>query len=42
MRIIKLDQAARKNILADLLKRDPNNYTAYADTVAQIVENVKT
>lgn len=41
MRIIQLDEASRQNILADLLKRDPNNYTAYADTVQTIVETVK-
>ena len=26
MRIVELDEASRKDILADLLKRDPNNY----------------
>ncbi len=41
MRIVKLDEASKKNILADLLKRDPNNYGAYADTVQEIVESVK-
>lgn len=41
MRIIKLDQQSRQNILADLLKRDPNNYDQYEDTVREIVENVK-
>lgn len=41
MRIIKLDEASRQNILADLLKRDPNNYDTYADTVEKIVETVK-
>lgn len=41
MRIIQLDEGSRKNILEDLLKRDPNQYSAYADTVAEIVERVK-
>ena len=41
MRIVALDEASRKDILADLLKRDPNNYTAYSDTVQEIVDTVK-
>ncbi len=41
MRIVKLNETSRQNILADLLKRDPNNYGAYADTVQEIVETVK-
>lgn len=41
MRIVKLDQQSKQNILADLLKRDPNNYNQYEDTVREIVENVK-
>lgn len=41
MRIIKLDEQSKQNILADLLKRDPNNYSSYADTVTQIVDDVK-
>ncbi len=41
MRIIKLDEQSRANILADLLKRDPNNYSAYEGTVQQIVEDVR-
>lgn len=41
MRIVKLDETSRQNILADLLKRDPNNYGAYSDTVQEIVETVK-
>ncbi len=34
MRIVKLDEASMKNILADMLKRDPNNYDAYTETGA--------
>ena len=33
MRIVKLDDASMKNILADMLKRDPNNYDSYTQTV---------
>ena len=41
MRILKLDEASKKNILNDLLKRSPNNYDEYADTVAAIVNDVR-
>ena len=41
MRIIKLNEDSKKNILEDLLKRSPNNYDSYADTVSEIVNNVK-
>lgn len=41
MKIIKLDEQSKQNILADLLKRDPNNYDSYAGTVQQIVDDVK-
>ena len=41
MRIITLDDASMKNILADMLRRDPNNYDSYTKTVEAIVENVK-
>ncbi len=41
MRIIKLDHAARENILSDLLKRDPNNYDSYGAVVQEIVDTVK-
>ncbi len=41
MRIITLDENTRKNILSDLLKRDPNNYGEYAATVQEIVDTVK-
>ncbi|MDO5415751.1 MAG: histidinol dehydrogenase [Lachnospiraceae bacterium] len=41
MRIVQLDENTKQNILEGLLKRDPNNYTRYADTVQQIVEDVK-
>ncbi|MBE5957967.1 MAG: histidinol dehydrogenase [Lachnospiraceae bacterium] len=41
MRIIKLDETTKQNILDDLLKRSPNNYTQYEETVAEILKNVK-
>ena len=41
MRIVKLDQSSRKNILADLLKRDPNQYSTYADSVQTIIDTIK-
>lgn len=41
MRIVRLNEETRKNLLADLLKRDPNNYTAYESTVQEIVEDVR-
>lgn len=41
MRIVKLDEKSKKNILEDLLKRSPNNYDSYADTVADIVNDVR-
>ena len=40
MRIRKMDETTRKNIISELLKRDPNQYTQYADTVQKIVEDV--
>lgn len=41
MRIVKLDQESMENILAELLKRDPNNYDTYTRTVREIVDDVK-
>ena len=41
MRIIRLDEEKKQNILEGLLKRDPNQYGQYADTVQQIVDDVK-
>ena len=41
MRIVTLDENTKKNILSDLLKRDPNNYGEYAATVQEIVDTVK-
>lgn len=41
MRIVKLTAESKKNLLNDLLKRSPNNYTQYQDTVQEIVDNVR-
>lgn len=41
MRIVTLDEQSKKNIMSDLLKRDPNNYTEYEDTVQAIVDDVR-
>lgn len=41
MRIVKLNEDSKKNILEDLLKRSPNNYEQYADSVNEILSNVK-
>lgn len=41
MRIVELNESVKQNILEDLLKRDPNNYDSYADTVQEIVDQVK-
>ena len=42
MRIVTLDNKSMENILADMLKRDPNNYDSYTQTVQAIVDDVKT
>ena len=41
MRIQKLDETSRKNLLEDLLKRSPNNYGQYEQGVTEILANVK-
>ena len=42
MRIVKLSQESRQNLLENLLKRSPGNYGQYQDTVQEIVNRVKT
>ena len=42
MRIQKLDDSTKKNLLEDLLKRSPNQYTEYEERVAAILHAVKT
>ncbi len=41
MRIVKLNDETKNNILDNLLKRSPNNYDDYTDTVNEILNNVK-
>ena len=41
MRIVKVNKDSIANILSDLLKRSPNNYDQYADSVNEILSNVK-
>ncbi len=41
MRIVELNENSKKNILEDLLKRSPNNYDQFADSVNEILTEVK-
>ena len=41
MRIVSLSAETRTNILNDLLKRSPNHYSEYENTVNEILENVR-
>ncbi len=41
MKIIELNEASKQDLLSGLLKRDPNNYGAYAESVQNIVDDVK-
>ena len=41
MRILRLDNRTKQNILEDLLKRSPNNYGEYEQGVAEILDRVK-
>ena len=41
MRIEKLDESTKKNLLEDLLKRSPNSYGKYEASVKEILENVR-
>ncbi len=41
MRIIELTEESQNNILDNLLKRSPNNYDQYQETVNEILSNVK-
>ena len=40
MRIVKLTQETKTSLLKDLLKRSPDDYGTYEDTVKEIVANV--
>lgn len=41
MRIVRLNKETKQGILNDLLKRSPNNYSQYENTVNEIIEEVK-
>ena len=41
MRIIELNEASKKNIMEDLLKRSPNQYESYAKSVTEIINEVR-
>ena len=41
MRILKLTKDSQQNILENLLKRSPNNYTEYESSVNEIINNVR-
>ncbi|MCM1155677.1 MAG: histidinol dehydrogenase [Roseburia sp.] len=41
MKTIKLTAASRQDLLDNLLKRSPNNYTEYEDVVSDIINNVR-
>ena len=41
MRTVRLTAESKKNLLQDLLKRSPNNYGQYEETVAAIVSDVR-
>lgn len=41
MRIVKLDNETKKNVMNTLLKRSPIYYQKYADTVQEILDNVR-
>lgn len=42
MRIVKLTNESRQNLLEDLLRRSPNHYGEYEERVAAIVNDVRT
>ncbi len=42
MRIVKLTEETKTNLMNDLLKRSPNNYSQYEAAVNEIIENVRT
>ena len=41
MKIIKLDESSKKEILSNLIKRSPGQYREYEDKVAAIVGDVR-
>lgn len=41
MKVIELNENTKKNILENLLKRSPQQYEAYADTVNEIIKDIR-
>lgn len=41
MRTVELTKETKRDILSDLLKRSPNQYTAYEKTVTEIIDKVR-
>ncbi len=41
MRIVRLNDETRKDIMTNLLKRSPSQYTEYENTVREILDNVR-
>ncbi|MCD7819486.1 MAG: histidinol dehydrogenase, partial [Lachnospiraceae bacterium] len=41
MRVVRLTEDTRKDVLAQLLKRSPDNYQGFEERVQEIVQNVK-
>lgn len=41
MRIVELNENTKKNLLEDLLKRSPNQYTQYEETVDRIIADIR-
>lgn len=41
MRIVKLNAETKKDLLKNLLKRSPSNFGNYAETVQEIVDDVR-
>ena len=41
MKIVKLDENSKKDLLVKLLKRSPSQYTEYENRVSEIIENIR-
>lgn len=41
MRIVKLTEESKRNLMSELIKRSPNYYQKYADTVQEILDDVR-
>ena len=42
MRIVELNDTTRNHLLENLLKRSPNSYGQYEQTVSEIIDQVRT